>query len=169
MVKYYSKNGKEVVLGDYINVAVNVDTPFGEKVVIVRVTVDEKSIEILKKGGYITIKEEINADSLPFVKEFAINAGVPIETAINIMDSFIENGDYIIALYLLLKTACSLDRNDALIDNKERSYVIFNFHTGKSEWVAEPRPCDIVFSSEWDGIMIVKKLSSLIKAAYGEK
>ena len=169
MVKYYLKNGDEVVLGDCINVRLTVDTPFGEKKAIFEVSINEKSLEILKEAGYITCKEEINANTLPFVKEFVISSKIPIDTAVNIIDSSIENGDYIIVLYLLLRAASSLDRDDTLVNNKGKSCIIFNFHTGEPECVTKPRPCDIVFSSEEAAITITNRLSSLIKVAYGRK
>ena len=169
MVKYYLKNGDEVVPGDCINVRLTVDTPFGKKKVIFEVTIDEKSLEFLKEGGYITFEEEINVNTLPFVKEFIISSGIPIDTAVDIINSSIENGDYIVALYLLLKAASSLDRDDTLVNNKGKSCIIFNFHTGKPEWVTKPGPCDIVFSDEEAAITIVNRLSSLIKVAYGRK
>ena len=167
MVKYYLKDGKdekEVKLGDCIYVKVGADTPFGRKTIITSVIVNEKSIEILKKLNYITTEECLDFGNIPFIEDFAKNAEISREEAVNAIKTFIEDGDYLIALYALLKAA-SL-RQPALLTDISK-ITIFDFHCGKACVVLKPRPCDIVFNSPEAAERVIKKLSGLINLAYG--
>ena len=167
MVKYYLKDGKdekEVKLGDCIYVKVGADTPFGRKMIITSVIVDEKSIEILKKLNYITTEECFDFGNIPFIGDFANNIEVSKEKAIDIIKALIGSGDYLIALYVLMKAA-SLKQPALLTDISK--ITIFDFHCGKACVVPKPRPCDIVFNSPEAAERVIKKLSGLINLAYG--
>ena len=167
MVKYYLKDGKdekEVKLGDCIYVKVVADTPFGGRIVVISVIVDEKSIEILKKLNYITTEECFDFGNIPFIEDFANNIGVSKEKAIDIIKTLIDLGYYHTALYVLMKSA-SLKQPAELTDISK--FTIFDFHCGKACVVPKPRPCDIVFNSPEVAEIVIKKLSGLINLAYG--
>ena len=167
MVKYYLKDGKdekEVKLGDCIYVKVGADTPFGRKMIITSVIVDEKSIEILKKLNYITTEECFDFGNIPFIENFANNIGVSKEKAIDIIKILIDGEDYFMVLYVLLRAA-SLKQPASLTNTSKAT--IFDFHCGKACVVPKPRPCDIVFNSPEAAERVIKKLSGLINLAYG--
>lgn len=167
MVKYYLKDGKdekEVKLGDCIYVKVVADTPFGGRIIVTSVIVDEKSIEILKKLNYITTEECFDFGNIPFIEDFANNIGVSKEKAIDIIKVLIDRGDYLIALYVLMRAA-SLKQPALFTDISK--IIIFDFHCGKACVVPKSRPCDIVFNSPEVAERVIKKLSGLINLAYG--
>ena len=173
MVKYYLKNGDEVAPGDYVDVMLHVntpfgkvDTPFGKKGAFIKVLLDEKSIEILKEMNYITVKEDLYVNTLPFITEFAQSKNISKETATHIIESLIEDEDYLIAVYILLKSASLFDSVDIPISNKKK-VAVFNFYTGGVEELTKPRPCDIVFDDVATATRAVNRLSRLIKVAYG--
>ena len=58
MKKYFTKAGREVKMGDSLEVTGVLNTPFGVSKGTYLITIDEKNVEKLIKEGFLTVKEK---------------------------------------------------------------------------------------------------------------
>ena len=171
MKKYILKQtGKEVKVGDTIEMVQPIETIFGKTSITQDVVVDQQKLDILIKNGLVKEQEEQNDDVLkPYIRRIARKMGYPFFGVVAFLQSLTEVS--VLAAYDLLLLQVSKDLNKGKDLRKYKTLLVVG-RDGKVQAVANDH-IDLnqipVFTSEEDAEKAIGILPNFHEFLYGEQ
>lgn len=170
MKKYILKqSGKEVKVGDTIEMVQPVETIFGKTSITQDVEVDEEKLEILIKNRLVEVKEEEEDLLKPYIRKLARKMGFPFFGAVAFFQSLTEVSAFAAYQLLLLYISKDFNKGKDLKDFAILSVIGVNGHVMSVRNECLNYAHIPVFTTEADAQKAIKILKSLHEFLYEEQ